>query len=47
MAGGGILITLNSRQKEFHPTDPVPEPRKANKVLTWPWKINDSGGDVA
>jgi hypothetical protein len=47
IVGGGVLITLKSREKEFDPSDLKPKPTKANKVLSWPWKTNDSGGDLA
>jgi hypothetical protein len=37
IVSGGLLITLNSGETELHPSDSVPEIRRA-KVLNCPWK---------
>jgi len=37
IVGSGLLITLNSGEIEFHPSDPVPTTPRA-KVLNSPWK---------
>jgi hypothetical protein len=42
----GLVITLNNGEKEFHPSDPMPAPRKAKRVRDGPRKSNDAGPDA-